>query len=72
MECNGNDKVDGVGNEGGGQVTAMATKRAMVTATRVAGNDKAMATPADSDKGVRRVKATKVTAMAEDNDNDEQ
>ncbi len=41
MECNGNKKIDGNGNKGGGQATAMATKRAMVTATRVVGNKKA-------------------------------
>jgi hypothetical protein len=30
-------KSDGDGNKGGGQATAMATKRVIVTATRVAG-----------------------------------
>ncbi len=37
-EGNGNfSKRDGNGNKGGGQATAMATKRVIVTVTRVAG-----------------------------------
>ncbi len=37
-EGNGNfGKRDGDGNKGGGQATAMATKRVIVTASRVAG-----------------------------------
>ncbi len=51
MESNGNKEVDGNGNEGSRQATAMATKRAMVTATKVAGNKKAMAMAADGNKG---------------------
>ncbi len=35
---NGNKEVDCNGNKAGGQVTAAAMKRAMLTATRVAGN----------------------------------
>ncbi len=53
MECNSNKEVDGDGDEGGGQATAMATKRVMVTATREAGNEKAMATAANGNKGGR-------------------
>ncbi len=53
MECDSDEEVDGNGNEGGGQATAMVTKRAMMTETRVAGNEKAMATAtaADGDEG---------------------
>jgi hypothetical protein len=35
---NSNKEGDGDGNKGGGQVAAMATKRAMATVMRVAGN----------------------------------
>jgi hypothetical protein len=64
VECNGNEEVNGNGNEGCGQATATAIKRAMVTATRVAGNKKAMATVADGNKEGEQVKATRATAMA--------
>jgi hypothetical protein len=38
---NGDDsRSNGYGNKGGGQVTTMATKRVMVTATRVAGKQR--------------------------------
>jgi hypothetical protein len=52
VKCDGNEVVDGNGNKGGGQVMATATKRAMVTAMRVADNKTAMAMVADGDKGV--------------------
>ncbi len=42
MECDGNKEVDGNDDKGGGQATATATKRAMVTATRVAGDKKSI------------------------------
>ncbi len=51
MECNGNKEVDGNGNKGGRQATVMATKRAVITAMRVAGNEKAMAMAADGHEG---------------------
>jgi hypothetical protein len=51
VECNGNKEVDGNGNKGGRQATAMETKRAIVTATMVAGNKKAIAVAADGDEG---------------------
>ncbi len=54
MECNGNKEVYGDSNKGGGQARAMATKRSMVTATRVAGNKKAMGMVANGDEGGRR------------------
>jgi hypothetical protein len=62
VNCYGNDEVDGNGNKGGRQATVTATKRAMVTATRVVGNEKAMATAAGGDEGGRQVKATRATA----------
>jgi hypothetical protein len=51
VECNGNKEVDGNGNEGSSQVTATSIKRAMVTAMRVAGNEKTMAMVAGGNKG---------------------
>ncbi len=51
MECDGNEEVDGNDSKGGGQATAKATKRAMVTAARVAGDEKAMAMAANGNKG---------------------
>ncbi len=62
MECDGDKEVNGNGNEGGRQATATGMKRAMMTATRVAGNKKAMAMAADGDESGRQVKATKVMA----------
>ncbi len=47
MECNGDKEVNGNSNEGGGQAMVMATKRAIVTATREGGNEKAMAMSVD-------------------------
>ncbi len=51
VECDGNEEVDGNGEEGGGQATATATKRVMVTVTRVAGDKKAMAMAANGKEG---------------------
>ncbi len=51
MEYDSDNEVDGNGNKGGMQATALATKRAMETATRVAGNEKAMAMAADGNEG---------------------
>ncbi len=51
VKCNGDEEVDGNTNEGGGQATATAMKRAMVTAMRVVGHNKAMATAANGGKG---------------------
>ncbi len=53
MECNGNEEVDGNSDKGGRQAMATATKRATVTATRVVGDEKAMATSADGNEGGR-------------------
>ncbi len=64
MECDGNKEVNGNSDKGGEQATAMATKRAMVTAMRVAGNKKAMAVAANSNEGGGRAKRTRKTAMA--------
>ncbi len=50
-KCNGNKEVNGNSNKGGGQAMVAVAKRAMVTATRVAGDKKAMVTAADGDKG---------------------
>jgi hypothetical protein len=63
VECNGSKEVDGDGNAGGRQATAMATKRAMVTAMRVAGDKKAMATAANGNEGGGGAKAMRATAM---------
>jgi hypothetical protein len=38
VDCNGNAEGNGNRNEDGGQVTAMATKKAMAIATRVVGD----------------------------------
>jgi hypothetical protein len=51
VECDSNEEVNGDGVEGSGQATGMAMKRAMVTATRVAGNKKAMAMAANGNEG---------------------
>ncbi len=64
MECNGNEEVNGDGKEGSRQATAMALKRAMVTATRVAGVKNAMVTANDGNKDGGQAKATRGTAMA--------
>ncbi len=64
MECDGNEEVDGDGDKGGGQATETVTKRAMMTATRMAGNKKAMATAADGDKGGGQAKTTRAMATA--------
>ncbi len=62
MECDGNKEVDGDGKEGGGQATATMTRRAMVTATTVAGNKKAMATVANGNKGGGQAKGMRAMA----------
>ncbi len=62
MECDGDEEVDGDGNKGGRQAMAAVTKRAVMTATRVAGDQKAMATAANGDEGGVRAKATRATA----------
>ncbi len=64
MECDGSKEVNGIGNKGGRQATAMVAKRAMVIATRVAGNEKAMAKAANSNEGGGQAKATRATATA--------
>jgi hypothetical protein len=71
VECDGNKEVDGGGDKGGGQATATATKRAMMTATRVAGNKKAMATAADGNKGGGQAKAMRATGTATETATDE-
>jgi hypothetical protein len=64
VDSNSTVEVNGNGSKGGGQATAKATKRAMVTASRVVGNKMAMATVADGNKGGRQAKATRATATA--------
>jgi hypothetical protein len=51
MEWDGNEEVIGNSNEGGKQATVTATKRVMVTVTRVVGDEKAMAMAANGNKG---------------------
>ncbi len=48
MDCDGNKEDNGDNNEGGGQATATATKRAMVMATAmtIVGNKEGMMTAA--------------------------
>jgi hypothetical protein len=61
VDCNNNKEGNGDGNEGGEQLTAMATKRAMAAATRLVvnkeGNGDSGKSNGDNDEGGRRALA---------------
>ncbi len=70
MDCDSNEEGNGDGKEGGRQVTAIAMKRALAMATRVAGNKESSGIGGkgigDGDKGGSQATATRavVTRVA--------